>query len=50
MTLKAGISQMGTLDDFSTYYEDFLDGTYDCIDRVVLNAYFIMAQSKGGSR
>ena len=41
---------MTTLDDFSTYYEDFLDGTYDCIDRIVLNAYFIMAQSNGGFR
>jgi len=41
---------MKALDDFSTYYEDFLDGTYDCIDRIVLNAYFIMAQSNGGFR
>lgn len=41
---------MKTFDDFSTYYEDFLDGTYDCIDRIVLNAYFIMAQSNGGFR
>jgi predicted RNA-binding protein YlqC (UPF0109 family) len=41
---------MKALDDFSTYYKDFLDGTYDCIDRIVLNAYFIMAQSNGGFR
>jgi hypothetical protein len=41
---------MKSLDDFSTYYDDFLDGTYDCIDRIVLNAYFIMAQSNGGFR
>jgi len=41
---------MKTFDDFSTYYDDFPDGTYDCIDRIVLNAYFIMAQSNGGFR
>ena len=25
-----------------------MDGTYDCIDRIVLNAYFFMGQSPGG--
>ena len=50
MTLKAGISQVRTFDDFSAYYEDFLNGTYDCIGGIVLNAYFIMAQSNGGFR
>lgn len=37
-------------DEFSEYYNDFLDGTYDCVDRIVLNAYFYMAQSGGGFR
>ena len=25
-------------DDLSSYYAEFLDGTYDCVDRIVLNA------------
>jgi hypothetical protein len=37
-------------DAFSQQYEDHLDGTYDCVDRIVLNAYFIMGQSGGGFR
>jgi len=37
-------------DDFSTYYADFLDGTYDCVDRIVLNAYLRMGQTPGGFR
>ena len=37
-------------DEFSEYYNDFLDGTYDCVDRIVLNGYFYMAQSGGGFR
>jgi hypothetical protein len=38
------------LDQFSQYYADFLDGTYDCVDRIVLNAYFQLAQTPGGLR
>lgn len=37
-------------DEFSNYYRDFLEGTYDCVDRIVLNAYFPLAQSCGGFR
>ncbi len=37
-------------DEFSTYYEGFLDGVYDCVDRIVLNAYFRLGQSPGGFR
>lgn len=37
-------------DEFSTYYADFLDGAYDCVDRLVLNAYFRLGQSAGGFR
>ncbi|MBU0496112.1 MAG: hypothetical protein KKA73_18225 [Chloroflexi bacterium] len=36
--------------EFSTYYADFLAGTYDCVDRIVLNAYFRMGHSPGGFR
>ncbi len=28
------------LDEFSEYYADFLDGTWDCVDRIVINAYW----------
>jgi len=31
-------------------YVDFLDNTYDCVDRIVLNAYFRMGQMTGGFR
>ena len=37
-------------DEFSAYYQEELDGTYDCVDRIVLNAYFYFAQSGGGFR
>jgi len=37
-------------DDFSSYYTDFLDGSYDCVDRIVLNAYYPLGQSGGGFR
>ena len=38
------------LDEYSDYYADLLDNTYDCVDRIVLNAYFRMGQSAGGFR
>ena len=37
-------------DGLSTLYQDLLDGSYDCVDRVVLNAYFRMAHDPGGFR
>ena len=37
-------------DQLSTLYSEFLDGGYDCVDRVILNAYFSMGQSGGGLR
>ena len=36
------------VDQFSEYYADFPDGTYDCVDRIVLNAYFQLGQTPGG--
>jgi hypothetical protein len=38
------------LDEYSDYYTDLLDDTYDCVDRIVLNAYFGMGQTAGGFR
>ena len=37
-------------DEFSRYYTDLLDGSYDCVDRLVLNGYFRLAYSPGGFR
>lgn len=37
-------------DAFTEYYRDILQGHYDCVDRIVLNAYFRLAQSPGGFR
>src|SRR6267154_2371760 len=37
-------------DGLSTLYQDLLDGSYDCVDRIVLNAYFRMGHSPGGFR
>jgi len=41
---------MTAKDDFSEYYEEYLDGQYDCVDRIVLNGYFPMGQQGGGFR
>lgn len=37
-------------DELTTRYGDLLTGTYDCVDRIVLNAYFAMGHSPGGLR
>jgi len=37
-------------DGLSEVYQDLLIGSYDCIDRIVLNAYFRMGHSAGGFR
>ena len=41
---------MNTPDELSGYYAELLQGTYDCVDRMVLNAYFPVGQSGGGLR
>jgi hypothetical protein len=38
------------LDQLSTLYSDLLEGSYDCVDRVVPNAYFGVGQTGGGLR
>jgi hypothetical protein len=45
-----GLRKMGFPDRYTETYEDMLEGTYDCVDRFVLNAHFRMAQSGGGFR
>ena len=37
-------------DELSTYYSDLLDSSYDCLDRIVLNAHFALCYSPGGFR
>jgi hypothetical protein len=37
-------------DDFSERYGELLTGSYDCVDRIVLKAYFGLGHSPGGFR
>ncbi len=37
-------------DDFASRYGDLLTGSYDCVDRIVLNAYFPLGHNPGGFR
>ena len=37
-------------DELSGRYGDLLTGTYDCVDRIVVNAYFSMGHGPGGFR
>ena len=37
-------------DELSTLYSDLLEGSYDCVDRIILNAYFQGGISGGGMR
>lgn len=37
-------------DGVSERYGDLLTGSYDCVDRVVLNAYFSLGHTPGGFR
>ena len=37
-------------DQFSEYDAEYIDGSYDCVDRIVLNAYWSLGQSGGGFR
>ncbi|NWG12493.1 MAG: hypothetical protein HXY20_03045, partial [Acidobacteria bacterium] len=37
-------------DEFTPYHEKLLEGTYDCVDRIVVNAYYPLGRSAGGFR
>lgn len=39
-----------TTDELSDYYKDLLDGSYNCVDRIVLNGNFGLCYSAGGFR
>src|SRR6516162_1186250 len=45
---SAGVPPMP--DPLSERYRELLEGSYDCVDRIVLNAYFRMGHSAGGFR
>ena len=51
-TLVFGItlSERAMTDGLSVLYQELLSGSYDCVDRIVLNAYFGMGHSPGGFR
>lgn len=37
-------------DEFTARYADLLSGSYDCVDRIVLNAYYSLGHNPGGFR
>jgi hypothetical protein len=41
---------MNQTDEFTSYHEELLQGTYECVDRIVVNAYNPFAHSGGGFR
>jgi len=41
---------MKTDDEFTQYYSELLEGSYDCVDRIVVNAFYPMGQTAGGFR
>ena len=41
---------MHQTDPFRQRYDELIDGSYDCVDRIVLNGYFRFIQSSGGFR
>jgi hypothetical protein len=38
------------MDEFSERYAEVLTGSYDCVDRIVLNAYYPLGHNPGGFR
>ncbi|MCK5266653.1 MAG: hypothetical protein KAR07_00670 [Spirochaetes bacterium] len=41
---------MNHKDKLCSHYKDILEGTYDCVDRLVLNGYYPLGHSPGGFR
>src|SRR6266508_2523263 len=48
--LRGGDGYSPGMDELSERYGDLLAGTYDCVDRIVLNAYNSLCYSPGGFR
>jgi len=38
------------IDDLSSYYLKLVEGSYDCVDRIVVNAFYPLGQTGGGIR
>ena len=49
---RGGVDHYGVavLDELTERYGDLLTGRYDCVDRIVLNAYFSLGHNPGGFR
>ena len=50
MRLRRMYSMQDMPESLSDRYADLLTGSYDCVDRIVLNAYFRMGHDPGGFR
>ncbi len=54
--VRPGLSAVGSSygggmsDEITSRYGDMLAGVYDCVDRIVLNAYFSLGHNPGGFR
>jgi hypothetical protein len=48
--LRAGGDYPPAMDELSEQYAELLQGSYDCVDRIVLNAYNSLCHSPGGFR
>jgi hypothetical protein len=45
-----GLASLAMTDELSKRYGELLTGAYDCVDRIVLNAYFSLGHNPGGFR
>jgi len=50
MKEPVGVASAIMTNPISTLYPDLVRGSYDCVDRIVLNAYFRLGHSPGGFR
>jgi len=48
--VRLSFTVSGVADELSDRYGDLLTGSYDCVDRIVLNAYYPLGHSPGGFR
>lgn len=47
---RVRVVKTGVVDEFAARYAGMVSGSYDCVDRIVLNAFFAMGHSPGGFR
>ena len=50
VAVGVGYYGVAVLDELSERYGGLLSGSYDCVDRIVLNAYFSLGHNPGGFR